>query len=99
MCSQNDGTLGERTPLLRENENLITEDQNVGTVTAVFAVRRFHIPPKSVRDKNAEKVKCRKVGPSKLILHFMASKIVHDDRNGHNTRNIFHCGAMISSLP
>ena len=29
------------------------------------------------------------------IVHVMT---VHDDCNGHFTRDIFHCGAMISSL-
>ena len=33
--TSNSSSLGERTPLLRENEKLITEEQNVGTVTTV----------------------------------------------------------------
>ena len=33
-----------------------------------------------------------------LLIHFMTYKMVHDDRNGRITRDIFHCGAMISSL-
>ena len=56
-----------------------------------------HSPGKQ-RDKNTEKVKVPKSRSFKLILHFMANKIVHDDRNGHITCKIFHCGAMISSL-
>ena len=31
-------------------------------------------------------------------FHFMTSKMIQDDRNDHITRDIFHCGAMISSL-
>ena len=33
-----------------------------------------------------------------LPLHFMTSKIHHHDRNGHITRNFFHCPALISPL-
>ena len=45
----------------------------------------------------------RKIGLSNtttpiLLLHFMTYKIIHGDRNGHITRDIFHCGAMISSV-
>ena len=32
------------------------------------------------------------------LFHYMTYKVVHNDRNGHITRDIFHCGAMISSL-
>ena len=33
-----------------------------------------------------------------LPLHFMTSKIHHHDRNGHITRNFFHCTALISPI-
>ena len=33
---------------------------------------------------------------SSQILHFLTSKVNHDDRNGHITCNFFHCQAMIS---
>ena len=33
-----------------------------------------------------------------LLLHFKTRKMSDDDRNSHVTRDIFHCGAMISSL-
>ena len=35
---------------------------------------------------------------SSQLFHFMTSKIVHHDRNGHNACNFFDCGAMIWSL-
>ena len=31
-------------------------------------------------------------------LNFMTSKIHHHDRNGHITRNFFHCTALISPI-
>ena len=35
---------------------------------------------------------------SSQILHFIASKVVHDDRNGHFACGFFHYEVMISSL-
>ena len=63
----------------------------------IFAAKRFKwIPPPHTKNNIRYKLVLSKF--SSQIFHFMTSKVVHDDRNGHLACDFFHCEEMISSL-